>query len=128
MRKNYLPGLKERLLEAYKAKNISSLSRLLGIANSTLDGYVKGTSDIPTAVLMRFSEDTGVSVHWLLTGGGEKFPEIESHEESVFAFILRKGGAPPRLVHLSDPKLLMMVRKILSLEVQDDGSRRIDDG
>jgi transcriptional regulator with XRE-family HTH domain len=50
-------------------KNQSEFSRELGITQTTLSKYEKGTSDIPDEIKLRIS-GFGINLHWLLTGIG----------------------------------------------------------
>ncbi len=71
-----LAGIKERLLAAYNLPELGELARYLEISYQTLQHYFLGRTPIPSALLLRFSEDTHVSIHWLLTGKGEKHPGV----------------------------------------------------
>src|SRR5436190_23123002 len=71
-----LEGIKQRVLLAYNVSELSEFAKSLAISYQTLQHYFIGRTPIPTALLLRFSEDTRVSIHWLLTGKGEKHPGI----------------------------------------------------
>ena len=71
-----LAGIKQRLLSAYNLPELGELARCLEISYQTLQHYFMGRTPIPSALLLRFSEDTHISIHWLLTGKGEKHPGI----------------------------------------------------
>ncbi len=71
-----LAGIKERLLAAYNLPELGELARYLEISYQTLQHYFIGRTPLPSALLLRFSEDTHISIHWLLTGQGEKHPGV----------------------------------------------------
>ncbi len=71
-----LEGIKQRLLSAYNLPELGELARYLEISYQTLQHYFIGRTPIPSALLLRVSEDTHISIHWLLTGKGEKHPGI----------------------------------------------------
>jgi transcriptional regulator with XRE-family HTH domain len=65
----------DRLKEVRKGlnmKNQSQLAEKLGITQTTLSKYEKGTSDIPDDVKLKIG-GFGINLHWLLTGMGAMF-------------------------------------------------------
>ncbi len=71
-----LDGIKQRLLSAYNLPELGELATFLEIAQQTIQNYFIGRTALPSALLLRFSEDTHISIHWLLTGKGEKHPGV----------------------------------------------------
>ena len=69
-----LEGIKQRVLSAYNVSELGELARGLEISYQTIQRYFMGRTPIPTALLLRLSEETRVSIHWLVTGAGEKHP------------------------------------------------------
>lgn len=61
-----------RMLDAYKAKTESELTKKLEIQRGVLWRWKKGGS-VPNKYLIKASQDTGKTVEWFLTGGGEKY-------------------------------------------------------
>ncbi|MHB1400274.1 MAG: helix-turn-helix domain-containing protein [Trichloromonadaceae bacterium] len=61
-----------RMLDAYHAKTESELAKKLEIQRGVLWRWKKGGS-VPNKYLIKASQDTGKTVEWFLTGGGEKY-------------------------------------------------------
>jgi transcriptional regulator with XRE-family HTH domain len=63
-------------------KNQSQFAEILGVTQTTLSKYEKGTSDIPDEIKMKLST-FGINLHWLLTGEGSISIERENqvHKE-----------------------------------------------
>jgi transcriptional regulator with XRE-family HTH domain len=60
-----------RLKQAFEGSTNTEIARKLGVSNSTITDYVKGTS-YPTADgLLKIAGITKCNIHWLLTGEGE---------------------------------------------------------
>ena len=73
-----LDGIKQRLLSAYNLPDLGELATYIEISSQTIQHYFIGRTPIPSALLLRFSQDTHISIHWLLTGEGEKHPGVSS--------------------------------------------------
>lgn len=69
-----LAGIKHRVLSAYKLSDLGELARASDSPYQTLQHCFLGRTPIPTELLLRWSEETRVSIHWMLTGAGEKHP------------------------------------------------------
>jgi transcriptional regulator with XRE-family HTH domain len=63
----------ERVVMAFGGIAIRDIAERMGVKYSTLDHWLKLRNDIPTAQLIRISDETGCNLHWLLTGRGERF-------------------------------------------------------
>ena len=75
----------ERLLRAYPGKNLSQIADVLEISNSNLTRYVK-KGEIPSIhMLLKISDQTGKSIHWLATGSGSEtvVPAITAPTDSA---------------------------------------------
>ena len=62
----------ERMRWAGKLKNDSAVARVLGVTPQALSNYKK-RGEMPTDLVLRFSNIYGLSVDWLLTGDGEMY-------------------------------------------------------
>ncbi len=60
----------ERMRWAGKLKNDSAVARVLGVTPQALSNYKK-RGELPTDLVIRFSNIYGLSVDWLLTGEGD---------------------------------------------------------
>ncbi len=61
-----------RLIEACGSEQPAFIARLLNVSYQAAKNYLRGR--LPEAnVLIAFSKETPYSIHWLLTGEGEKF-------------------------------------------------------
>jgi hypothetical protein len=74
----------ERFVEICGTSEASEISRLLDISYQAARNYLGGR--LPEAfVLLSIAEKTPYSIHWLLTGRGEKFTDnTENTEEQLF--------------------------------------------
>lgn len=71
----------ERMRWAGKLKNDSAVARVLGVTPQALSNYKK-RGEMPTDLVLRFSNIYGLSVDWLLTGEGEmRKPGMQAGEE-----------------------------------------------
>ena len=78
-----IPGLEERLIEAYKARNVADLARKMDESHQTLDNWIKGRRKLPITKLFEIAASTKCSIHWLLTGEGPKFVVEGSEAEET---------------------------------------------
>lgn len=60
----------ERMVEAYKLKNIKALSERLGVSLSVVTNRIHRNST-PYDMIVKCSLDTGADLLWLCTGQGE---------------------------------------------------------
>lgn len=60
----------ERMRWSGKLKNDSAVARVLGVTPQALSNYKK-RGEMPTDLVLRFSNIYGLSVDWLLSGEGE---------------------------------------------------------
>lgn len=68
----------KRVTEAYSTEVVSVIAKDVGEKVQTLYKWQKGT--IPKLdILMRISDSTGVSIHWLLTERGSKYVNDPVH-------------------------------------------------
>lgn len=59
----------ERMRFAGKLKNDSAVARILGITPQALSNYKK-KGELPSGLVVKFANLTGLSIDWLLTGDG----------------------------------------------------------
>ena len=67
----------ERFIEVCNTAQAAEIARLLNISYQAAKNYLQGRLPKPS-VLISISENTPYSIHWLLTGKGEKFVSGES--------------------------------------------------
>jgi hypothetical protein len=102
----------ERMRWAGKLKNDSAVARVLGVTPQALSNYKK-RGELPTDLVIRFSNIYGLSVDWLLTGDGDVHkigyqpPEGDLglpafHEEAA------RYGAVPGISYTRAPDLATM--------------------
>lgn len=121
-----LDQIAERVFEAYKTKNVSEIARLLNEKPANIHKYFSGINRITPLFFIQVSKQTRVSIHWLLTGEGEKYPqENESNEETVFAFVLRRGSKVPTLESVS-PEVLAQIKVFLRKEKANERNKLPD--
>ena len=113
----------ERLVEVCESSQPAEIARLLNVSYQAAKNYLEGR--LPdTSVLLTISKRTPFSIHWLLTGQGEKIVKIDLEKDTeIFsdemrAFVRREclavinevqikntNTAPPKVVVLSPEKI-----------------------
>jgi repressor LexA len=78
-------AFEERVREAFAGASLTEIADKTGYKYHTLRNYLKAHRDIPPDVLIKLSDLTKCSIHWLLTGVGTKY---------ISASILPKGESP----------------------------------
>ncbi len=85
-----------RLKEAFQSVPNKEIARKLGVSNSAITTYMLGRIP-PAEMLIEISRLTGRSIHWLITGEGEKFVNLElsSAKKRAHTILIAndKGGA-----------------------------------
>lgn len=72
----------ERFIEVCGSSQPAEISRLLNISYQAAKNYLQGR--LPdSSVLLSIAEKTPYSIHWLLTGKGEKFIENLSQKDTL---------------------------------------------
>jgi hypothetical protein len=71
----------DRLIEACGTSEPAELQRLLNISYQAAKNYLTGRYP-STSVLIIIAERTDCSIHWLLTGNGKKFVQLDSKEDA----------------------------------------------
>lgn len=67
-----LETFQDRCVQALKARNAHAVSKILGVSPNTV--WLWGQGSLPRKdTLIRISRISNVSIHWLITGEGEKF-------------------------------------------------------
>jgi hypothetical protein len=64
-----------RILEAFNCE----IAFLLKTNNSTVKTFIEGEEFPSTEILISIHKVTSVSIHWLLTGEGTKYPNFKEH-------------------------------------------------
>ena len=118
-----LEGIKQRLLSAYNLPELGELARYLEISYQTIQHYFIGRTPIPSALLLRFSEDTHISIHWLLTGKGEKHPGVSQTQSQQIGNQLEERREKQRDIfdlvaqfnELPDQEKIALSKKVMEL-------------
>lgn len=72
----------DRLIEVCGTSKTAEISRLLDVSYQAAKNYLQGR--LPDSnVLLTISERTPYSIHWLVTGEGKKFVEINEEKDRV---------------------------------------------
>ena len=82
-----------------------------------------GRTPIPSALLLRFSEDTHISIHWLLTGKGEKHPGVSQTQSQQIGNQLEERREKQRDIfdlvaqfnELPDQEKIALSKKVMEL-------------
>lgn len=100
-----VPGLWERIDEAFGGVGVPQIAKLLGLSKPSIYGWRKG--DVPWLhTLIQISELTNTSLHWLLTGEG---PQLRSE---LAELSVREPGA----LYLAET---LVVRRYLVRQLAD---------
>ncbi len=91
-----LASIRQRVLSAYNVPDLGEVARRVGVSYQKLQHYFIGRTPIPTVLLLRLSADTRVSIHWLLTGEGEKYPGINQAQSQQLGKQLDERRAKQR--------------------------------
>ncbi len=87
-------GFAERFLEAFDGASIADITRRTGKTYQAIKNYAAGR--VPTGdILVDFSNMTGCSIDWLLTGKGEKFLSTATNVPKKLATKLRLVDTAP---------------------------------
>jgi chromosome partitioning protein len=85
-----------RLKESFRGIPNKEIARKLGVSNAAVTTYMLGRIP-PAEMLVEISRLTGRSIHWLITGEGEKFVNLEllSAKKRAHTILITndKGGA-----------------------------------
>lgn len=118
-----------RFVEICGTSEPSEISRLLNISYQAARNYLAGR--LPDAgVLLLIAEKTPCSIHWLLTGRGEKFADnTENIEEKMFYGKLRDAAKEGCAIALQEafvenPETLLPKTVVLeNVKVRSEKSR-----
>ena len=112
----------ERMRWAGKLKNDSAVARVLGVTPQALSNYKK-RGELPTDLVIRFSNLYGLSVDWLLSGEGDVHkpgyqpPEGELGIPSLQEELAGYGRLPARGFEISEmtPDQMIYIGKLLQI-------------
>ncbi|HEX4951041.1 MAG TPA: helix-turn-helix domain-containing protein [Blastocatellia bacterium] len=118
-----LASIRQRVLSAYNVPDLGELARRVEISYQKLQHYFIGRTQISTDLLLRLSADTHVSIHWLLTGEGEKYPGINQAQSQQLGNQLDERRAKQREIfdlvaqfnELPDQEKIALSNKIVGL-------------
>lgn len=102
----------DRMKWAGRLKNDSAVARALDITPQALSNYKK-RGEMPSNLIIEFSEKFGISIDWLVTGAGEVYRRASAAEESPSY----AGGAEP-----IDPEEIIYIGKLLKIVRAEDKS------
>jgi predicted transcriptional regulator len=72
----------ERFIEVCDSSQPADIARLLNISYQAAKNYLEGR--LPdSGVLLAIAEQTDYSIHWLLTGQGDKFAQNATREDTL---------------------------------------------
>jgi len=72
----------ERFVEVCDSSQPADIARLLNISYQAAKNYLEGR--LPdSSVLLAIAEQTDYSIHWLLTGQGDKFAQNATREDTL---------------------------------------------
>jgi|SRR3990170_6204822 len=84
----------ERMRWAGKLKNDSAVARVLGVTPQALSNYKK-RGEMPTDLVLKFSNIYGLSVDWLISGDGDmQKPGSRGHDMAKGYLIAAEDSAP----------------------------------
>ncbi len=108
----------ERLLEAFGDVPKGKIAKILGVKPSAVTNYLQDR--VPDEEkLRRISDETKCSIHWLLTGEGNKFIETEKDEE-IELLGINFDGLPPSKKKRAKPFIEMLNREIERIAQEPD--------
>jgi hypothetical protein len=102
----------DRMKWAGRLKNDSAVARALDITPQALSNYKK-RGEMPSNLIIEFSERFGISIDWLVTGVGEVYRRAAAAED----------GAPySSKAESIDPEEIIYIGKLLKVIRADDKS------
>lgn len=109
---------RRRFIAVCGTSNARVISEYLGISYQAAKNYLNGR--LPESkVLIRIAEKTPCSLHWLLTGEGEKYVDFKSKSEAELLATV--------LSDLADTKTLRKIFEVLSEEQIRLASGRVEE-
>ncbi len=100
----------ERLLEAFGEVPKSKIAEILGVKPSAVTNYLQNR--VPDEEkLRRISDFTKCSIHWLITGEGNKFVDNKKDEE-IELIGINFDGLPPSKKKRAKPFIDMLNREL----------------
>lgn len=105
--KKYMNSIRARVVAAYKCKTVKELAKKIGMNEQTLYGYLNLKRDIPTEILRKFSQDTGMSIDWILTGE-------DNQVDDFTGLVIRAVGEAPQPIDEPTKKKILEIIKVLT--------------
>jgi hypothetical protein len=102
----------DRMKCAGRLKNDSAVARALDITPQALSNYKK-RGEMPSNLIIEFSERFGISIDWLVTGIGDVYRRVVAAEEGA-----QYGGKGDSI----DPEEIIYIGKLLKVIRAEDKS------
>lgn len=98
----------DRMKWAGRLKNDSAVARALDITPQALSNYKK-RGEMPSNLILEFSERFGISIDWLVTGAGDVYMRAQAAEEGAPYEGAATGSVDPEeIIYMG--KLLKIIR------------------
>jgi len=97
----------DRMKWAGRLKNDSAVARALDITPQALSNYKK-RGEMPSNLIIEFSERFGISIDWLVTGVGDVYRRAVAAEEGASYSSRGESIDPEEIIYIG--KLLKVIR------------------
>lgn len=97
----------DRMKWAGRLKNDSAVARALDITPQALSNYKK-RGEMPSNLIIEFSERFGISIDWLVTGVGEVYRRAVAAEDGAPYSSKAESIEPEEIIYIG--KLLKVIR------------------
>lgn len=97
----------DRMKWAGRLKNDSAVARALDITPQALSNYKK-RGEMPSNLIIEFSERFGISIDWLVTGVGEVYRRAAAAEDGTPYSSKAESIDPEEIIYIG--KLLKVIR------------------
>lgn len=97
----------DRMKWAGRLKNDSAVARALDITPQALSNYKK-RGEMPSNLIIEFSERFGISIDWLVTGVGDVYRRAVAAEEGASYSARSEAIDPEEIIYIG--KLLKVIR------------------
>jgi hypothetical protein len=119
-----------RLREAFEGKTNGEIATILECGDSTISTYMSGRIP-PALTLVKISNTTGYSIHWLITEKGEKVVKegSTSEVETLMNRIARKAERLPTEQHKDFIlKSAEMIERYIDAQISDTSGKKKANG